>query len=315
MTYRDYKSFWDNFLHKWHSNHDDFVQNDLAGRAFFPRNSSGKVMETDLYKNISCMPEPYYFGEAFSNAASWQDFDAAVVVLDLNPGLSHDADSLKSKNSPYHPILDDLAKGNYSTVINSRYSPFISTNPTIPGVTWWKSKRLAWFSRFLSTPDVREKIFAVELCPFHSKSWNVKLSPEAIDFVKNYVLSPVAKILGSNKNVRLGYCFGKDWENIFHVFGFEKVAQWGVNYPGKPLAYPDGSEAIEDCWPKTNSKINNKEVPTNRIYTLFRGNIDGIEVNFLCLRASGTFAAPGKEFEDAEKQIKKDLINLFSISL
>ena len=54
MTYRDYKSFWDIFLNKWLRNHDDFILNDSEGQAFFPKDSRGNLIQTDLLENIAC---------------------------------------------------------------------------------------------------------------------------------------------------------------------------------------------------------------------------------------------------------------------
>jgi hypothetical protein len=314
MTYRDYKSFWDIFLNKWRSNHDDLIQNDPAGQAFFPKDSRGNLIQTDLLENIACMPEPYYTGEAFKGAERWEDFKDAIVVLDLNPGLSHESDSLKSKNSPSHPILEDLAKGGYSKGINNdKYSPFISTNKSIPGVTWWKSKRLTWFSRFLSVGNVREKMFAFELCPFHSKSWNITLNPKSIDFINRNVLTPVASILTGNGKSRLGYCFGKDWEKIFSQIGFEEVAKWGIDYDNlsKPFVSPSGSAISSESWPKKTGTSTN----INRIYKLYRGYINDTEIYFLCLRGSGTFTAPGPVFANTEEGIKEDMKRLYNINV
>ena len=64
-TYKEYKDFWDIFLNKWLRNHDDFILNDSDGQAFFPQDSRGNLIQTDLYENIAYMPEPYYTGEAF----------------------------------------------------------------------------------------------------------------------------------------------------------------------------------------------------------------------------------------------------------
>lgn len=324
MSYNNYIKFWDDFLSKWHRNHEDFIRNNPDGRAFFSINSRGKYINASLYNNIKCMPEPYYFGEDFINATSWADFKDAIVVLDLNPGMSHEADCLKTKDSPSHPILNNLAIGTYSTRINPNYSPFITRNPTIPGVTWWKSKRLAWFARFLSVNDVRKKMFAFELCPFHSKSWNVTLDRNSINFVKRNVLTPVASILTNNGKNRLGYCFGKDWEKIFtKELGFDELAKWGVDYdnPSKPLEVPTNSARDKETWEKNWPKNkNNTNTYINRIYKLYRGKIDGEgihgkEIYFLCLRASGTFTAPGLAFDNVENWIKDDLKNLYNISL
>ena len=317
MTYKEYKAFWDNFLQKWWKNPVDFIMNDPDGQAFFPKNSQGNLIQTDLYRNITYMPEPYYFGDAFLNATDWSDFNDAIVVLDLNPGLSHKADCLKKKKEedtdPNPSILNDLTEGHYSTEINPNYSPFISsTKSDIPGVTWWKSKRLAWFCRFLSGDNVREKMFAFELCPFHSKNWNVTLDLKSIDFVKKHVLTPVASILTNNGKTRLGYCFGKDWEKIFSILGFQELAQWGVDYdnPSKPFVSPSGSAISSASWPKKTGTSTN----INRIYKLYRGNINDIDIYFLCLRGSGTFAAPGPVFKDTEELIKDDMKRLYNIS-
>ena len=318
-TYKEYKDFWDNFLKNWLRNHNAFILNDPNGQAFFPKDSRGNLILTNLLKNIAYMPEPYYTGEAFKGAERWEDFEDAIVVLDLNPGLSNVYDSLKCKNSPSHPILDDLKKEDYSKGINNaKYSPFISTNATIPGVTWWKSKRLNWFSRFLSVGNVREKMFAFELCPFHSKSWNITLDSKSIDFIKQNVLTPVASILTGNGKRRLGYCFGKDWEQIFFQIGFVEVAQWGVDYdnPSKPFVSPSGSAISSASWPKNTRTSTN----INRIYKLYRGYIKDKdrhidqEIHFLCLRGRGTFAAPGPWFAKTEKWIKEDMKRLYNIS-
>jgi hypothetical protein len=159
-------------------------------------------------------------------------------------------------------------------------------------------------------------MFAVELCPFHSKTWNIKLDSKSIEFVKNNVLGPVASILAGNGQNRLGYCFGKDWEKIFNIFRFKKVAQWGIDYdnPEKPFVSPDGSSVSLKDWPKRN-KETNQGGPINRIYKLYRANIQEKIVYFLCMRGSGTFAAPGKEFDKIEELIKKDMSRLYSISL
>ena len=318
-TYNEYKDFWDNFLKEWRKKHYDFIRKDPNGQAFFPKDSIGNLIQTDLLENIAYRPEPYYTGVAFKGAVRWVDFKDAIVVLDLNPGLSSKYDEDKSKNSTSHPILDDLAKWDYSEGINNyKYSPFISTNKSIPGVTWWESKRLPWFSRFLSVGNVREKMFAFELCPFHSKSWNITLNSKSIDFIKQNVLTPVASILTGNGKRRLGYCFGKDWEKIFSQIGFVEVAKWGIDYdnPSKPFVSPSGSAISSQSWPKKRGTSTN----INRIYKLYRGYIKDKErhidqeIYFLCLRGKGTFFAPGPWFANTEEGIKEDMKRLYNIS-
>jgi hypothetical protein len=108
MDYNDYKIFWDLYLKEWCNDHNGFILNNRSGQAFFSKDSGGKYINADLYANITCMPEPYYFGRDFLNATDWSDFKDAAVVLDLNPGLSHDSDYRKTKGTHTHDILDDF---------------------------------------------------------------------------------------------------------------------------------------------------------------------------------------------------------------
>jgi hypothetical protein len=75
MTYKEYKAFWDNFLQKWMKDHVDFIMNDPDGQAFFPKNSQGNLIQTDLYKLVSyfmksvplgmyCLMSPFAFSLA-----------------------------------------------------------------------------------------------------------------------------------------------------------------------------------------------------------------------------------------------------------
>jgi hypothetical protein len=165
-------------------------------------------------------------------------------------------------------------------------------------------------------------MFAFELCPFHSKNWNVTLDLKSIDFVKKHVLTPVASILTGNDKRRLGYCFGKDWEKIFFILGFQELAQWGVDYdnPSKPFVSPSGSALNLKSWPKQTKKTG-AIININRIYKLYRGYIKDKEshidqeIYFLCLRGSGTFAAPGPVFANTEEGIKEDMKRLYNINV
>jgi hypothetical protein len=129
----------------------------------------------------------------------------------------------------------------------------------------------------------------------------------------------VASILAGNGKKRLGYCFGKDWEKIFSQIGFEEVAKWGIDYdnPSKPFVSPSGSAISSESWPKKTGTSTN----INRIYKLYRGYIKvkerhiDQEIYFLCLRGSGTFAAPGPVFANTEEGIKDDMKRLYNINV
>ena len=80
--------------------------------------------------------------------------------------------------------------------------------------------------------------------------------------------------------------------------------------PIKPFVSPSGSAITKNSWPESaaSTKI-------NRIYKLYRGNINDTEIYFLCLRGSGTFAAPGPVFANTEEGIKDDMKRLYNINV
>ena len=171
MTFQQFRKQWDDYLADWYAwrrNPGKAMPADGPSCYFSPSNlNSGEIMS-----NVDYMPEPYYTGDSFVNAMDWEDLTDAVVVLDLNPGLSHPNDKLKSVSYPNALIVNRLASGTYSDV-NKDFSPFISAHVNIPGVQWWDANRLNWISRFFDEPKhlLKRRMFALEMCPFHSKKF------------------------------------------------------------------------------------------------------------------------------------------------
>ena len=319
MTFKEFKEQWGNYLGNWYNCRK-------PANATVPVLPSGVKPDAecffntsnakDIKANIDYMPEPYYTGTDFLLATDWAQLEGSIVVLDLNPGLSHPNDCLKNVNWHNPEIVNNLANGSYSD-INAEYSPFISTNYAVPGVQWWDGNRLSWISRFfdISQDLVKNKMFALEMCPFHSKKWDCKIlqNPDVIKYIKDSVINPAAMALHKS----FGICFGKDWEIIFDALGFREVGFWGVEYDrglrnlaarqlkGVALQWPQ-----DQAWPSSLNKL------ICRKYVLYEGSAINLETGcemkayFLCLRAEGTFKSPGPKFADVEKTILEDIKNI-----
>ena len=258
-----------------------------------------KSSRSPLTPYLSYLPEPYY-GSIASEKGT------LCAILDLNPGLSHPNDYLKIHGRKGASLYDDFHNNSYS-VFNKMYSPFLPSSIStigkhneIPGVRWWKEKRMKWILSFykkyknhrwsyhyfpvLATPIV------FELCPWHSKVWNNSFVSGMGAHLTNIVFEPAAEAIDKS-GLPFGFCFGKVTGDILLKNGFSTLKEWSNNNPTKN-------------WP-----ISNKTgKPVARSYRLLKGRINEAhkDVFFLNLFARGSFRTPDQLFQkDVEPEIIK----------
>lgn len=285
--------YWNDYLSEWDIDPIAKMKKEKAAGRFFAHSRL-------LNDNIQYMPEPYYGDTEHPYC----------VIIDLNSGLSHrnDPEKLHGTNGfiyqCLHTRIDPNAKYNpcYSAV-NNQYSPFlkssiasIGTVNEIPGAAWWKDKRMKWLNSFLHRllnitsvfPFVGQPL-ALELCPWHSKTWSNGIVHKMTPFLFDTVFEPAAEAI-KLRNVGFGFCFGKPVGDILLANGFKVCKIWDKNSPiGK--------------WPLTK-----KGALSDRTYRLLEGLVNNDKVYFLNLYANGTFFAPGKEFKlNVEPYIIKEL--------
>lgn len=285
--------YWNDYLSEWDKSPSNKAGTEKSAGSFF---AHSRV----LIANIDYMPEPYYGDTEHPYC----------VIIDLNPGLSHrnDPEKLHGTNGfiyqYLHTRINPEAKYNpcYSA-INAQYSPFlkssiasIGTANEIPGAAWWKDKRMKWINSFLHRllnitsvfPFVGQPL-ALELCPWHSKTWSNGIVHKMTPFLFDTVFEPAAEAI-KLRNVGFGFCFGKPVGDILLANGFKVCRIWDKNSPiGK--------------WPLTK-----KGALSDRTYRLLEGLVNNDKVYFLNLYANGTFFAPGKEFKkNVEPCIIKEL--------
>ena len=294
MNLKNYFDFWDAFVYNWYCGtlvNDPYV------------NFKGSNKKKEL--NRDYMPEPYDTGKNLILNDGNINAENAIVVLNLNPGLSHINDFYKHHDlscCPAAKIIHDYStklNKKYSEV-NKRYSPFINQDQNIPGVEWWEKTRVNWIKRFLAINDINEckdSIFAMELCPWHSQAFSVTISNKIWDDIKSYLDSMVfeyaIKIIKLSK-YRVGLCFGRDWETYFeNILCYKPAKQWGVvDFKTRSL-----SIVTPKNWPNENGKN------ANRRYSLYE--IKGAK--FLCLIADGSFKSPAERFNQVEDDIRENI--------
>lgn len=297
MNLKDYFDFWDAFVYDWYCgtlDNDPYVN--------FKDSNKRKDLNRDY------MPEPYYTGENLKPDDSGNiNAENAIVVLNLNPGLSHINDFYKHHDlscCPAAKIIHDYSMNlnNKYSKVNEEYSPFINQDKNIPGVEWWK-KRINWINRFLTINDINEckdSIFAMELCPWHSQAFSGTGFNKAWQKCKKLqrhldsnVFKRAIEIIEQSKH-RVGLCFGRDWEVYFeNRLSCKPVKQWGiVDFKTRSLSIVTPKD-----WPNENGKN------VNRRYSLYEFN----GAKFLCLIADGSFKSPAERFNQVEDDIRKNI--------
>lgn len=190
-----YYKFWNDFVEAWFAAMQTQGNMNVAERIAMQFGNASSI-------NLDELPEPYY-GKPHE--------DVEAVFINLNPGMStgDDLESTKffSKLTAPNPdgwlIKKFVKTKNYREYANSCscLDPNLrSNNPEVCGVKWWQGLdpksiggRMSWVRRIYDKADMcPSKVFALELCPFHSKRWGFDLEENQVlkDFINEHVIEP-----------------------------------------------------------------------------------------------------------------------------
>lgn len=262
--------------------------------------------DKELYFNE--IPEPYYLKVNEDGST-----DINCVVVDLNPGMSAQYEHLKYS---LHKNVNKMTLANYLFGHNfpaHKYSEwqdaFHITNPSaaginalkrdgwtlkdLPGYDWWRSERVMFISRLFKKIDFHKnnevqsqiselpKLFAVELCPFHSKEWKKCRSITLNNCFKHQIefATMALDICQNNKGLPFGLGFGKDVYDKMLQLGFVVVNI----YDNKNMA----TQGLSEYWPKDK----------NRSFAILKWP-KAPSKRFLVTYYSGGFKAPAEWFDD-----------------
>ena len=321
--WREYERFWDEFVLDWfkemqsRSNSRTECRNPYGDEKHISRVFAKLI--SDL--NFDELPEPY-----LGSPTKIKRFDA--VLINLNPGASaHDENANSLDVTKLYSNFGTDAGRLINEFMNSQsrvgmhtYSQFISqvgqyggwsslnprlrgVVPEVCGVKWWQGnnpkriggKRIPWLRRIYQTNVEPEKIFALELCPYHSVGFGLNnrdgIAKKTLwDFIAERVIKPAATAVVES-NLPFALAVGKGVADILDNVGADFVKEWSYKTP--IVGWPENSsgELI---------------MRTYRRYVVEAHNGQKADIIVTWLKNNRGIPAPGKEFDGVERLIRND---------
>lgn len=273
----DFLKYWDEVLAYW-AEHGEVP----ASESYWDFEKIG------LYPEL--MPEPYIGNPA----------DCSVVILNYNPGAAdYDLRTPEGiekyrKDTVHHSRLDDPEAmchhyaRNYRERVFAGYYLGRDVDPLYDtaclsdaGKKWW-SKRLDWFRELV--PESEKLPFALELCGWHSHSWeNIKYDDKLLGRL-NERLAPVIDGAIRASDLGIGLCVGAQWSaKVLPAFGYRDVT-------AEVMGLPDYHRG----W---------KPLGGQRNYCIMRNDNGSYIINTWLSQGFNMMRVPSGEFRPVEKDI------------
>lgn len=321
----EYRAYWDDFVQEWfackeRAQDPKELPDDPLTNALRPYFVEGLDPISDLKKDKTKLsqnelPEPY----------AGNPEGAKFVIIQMNPGMSESGEETKyysNLNSDDAFLIQDFAgccERKYSKWIE-RWSIFRSEYPSVPrypqgvptsrvcGHDWWNDdgNHSRWIKDFAECDDL-SKCFAIECCPYHSKSFDSKIVMEmGEDYLNNRIVLPAAMTCLEN-NLKCVVCLGSEVDSFLKNGLKATLVQewsdgWNVNHR------PDGTiERIQiPEWPPPKKPHRDGSPLAKRWYRLYEKKVEGRVCRFLSLYAN-CMRLPGEDFRKVEARIKREL--------
>lgn len=260
-------------------------------------NDPDSIREQDVYfkhspkcsLEFNALPEPY-LGDPYKCSA---------VIININPGGSMSKyQSLATRENKLNFISRFIDGHNYHNFAVS--FPYLTLPESECGTDWWTSRN-SWINRISGNTNELKRPFAMEICPWHSKSWKgLDFEQEELrNYLEEYVIRPAQEAI-KNSNLRIvGLSVGTPITKVLESCGYKRVKLWGWDNTEKKFRF---DTPISDKWPQ---KEDNK--PVKRTYTLWRR--ENSDVYFLNTSAQGGNRAPSINFLEVEKEILASIKN------
>lgn len=313
-----FRKYWDDFVKDWYT--------------FISRKHTILEEATIRFGRASCinideLPEPY-----MGCPENGDDCDA--VILNLNPGMSD-----KYERQKFYSELNKSAWQIRELVdnYNCEFSRFIkdwnylSTDNNkkalekykedICGYGWWiknSGARVNWLKRVYGNPNLDpQKVFALELCPFHSKKWEFDLDHDEKlrEGIIQNTIGPALKAASQSK-LPFAVAIGKPFYDIMEQIMAGCLAGATVKLEGewyckKETQVINGtkkevrvlSNNVMGIWP------NGAKEDTLRSYSLYNVSItDYVTARLLVTWTQSGNSAPKEDFKDVEKAIRDSIV-------
>ena len=271
-------------ISEWYKDPKQRVEEDVYFQNYSKttRKKNKEIEHSPLYINgdgieyYKYIPEPY-LGDPYN---------CSIVMLNLHPGFGGEAG-----DRPFHwkdgiLVTDEICKDYYSY---AKEFPYIKQddNRHEGAKRWWQSRKV-WLDNFVekvANAEASSAPFAIELCPWHSKSWKdlkYKKDENLKDHISSNVIDPAIEA-AKKAQVKFPVCIGKSFETILPLLGFDKTEyEWNTQ----------SSDTLE-VWPSDLMDGHKLQ----RTYQLFKNVKNEYILN---IWAPGANKTPSQFFNDAE---------------
>lgn len=303
VYWEQYYKFWDEFVEAWFTSMKS--DKNIAEQAAMQFGTASCI-------NLDELPEPYY-------GKPHEDVDA--VFINLNPGMSteYKLESTKFFSKLASPCPDEgwllknyVKLGSYRKYADewSCLEPELRNHdPKVCGVKWWQDivprpigGRMSWVRRIYDKLSMcPSKVFALELCPFHSKQWEFNFADDTKlkDFICEHVIEP-AVVATIENNLPFAIAVGASIRDILSYVGAteeEESKKWSCKSHNHQRKLYD--EKLRGVWPYPNGKL------VVRNYRLFRIKCAKGTARILVTWAAGGNTCPQADFRNVEQRIRQ----------
>lgn len=308
----DYLNHWDKFFNIWiegKSNQKKLLKSDKIWSKH-----KGKEWENNKGKKCSTKLEPHVFPQPYLGNIN----NYSVITLNLNPSRSKNEEYIEfeKKNLPKFKEVKSYYK----------YAESFSTYDTHP---FWEVQK-NWINRIfenffkekLSKDSEPTKPFAIEICPWGSKSWlglgikteskklkNLEISANLfLKYLNNFVFNVIEKAI-QNSKLKMVLSVGKEYYDIFQhkQSGFQKIIEctkwqnskaWDLKlYKDEEIKAELNKAFFENVWPKKEENNENLRY-VNRSFSFWKKN----GVVYFNSWAPSSNKPPGKNFKEVEEE-------------
>lgn len=196
---------WDNRIIDWFNSPDQTVNYGIESNFYKGKNKS-KL-------DCTAFPEPY-LGDPHK---------ASCVIINLNPGNKLDKEQ-------------DIYTGSFVNAWKDSkcYYEFAKSFPYLKPeckTGFWVNRR-KWIDRLLALHQKKSNLnpFALEIIPFHSKSFGLLSYNNELQEYLNNELFPVAEEASLHAELNLILTIGKSFYNIFEWLSFKKIIEYNPEY-------------------------------------------------------------------------------------
>lgn len=348
---RDGSQYWKWYYDRW----DDFVRSWFEERRGNPicteySSIANKYRRCVKDLNFDELPEPYY-------GTPEKGVKAVIINLNPGMSQTDEREdslerekfySLKDTYEGKGPHVKQSLVTEFAGSCNKQYSKFVQKwscldpkyrhpKPDLCGVEWWQGTsqlkvggRVEWLGRIYnkdldvqtSPSGVKDSIhplevFALELCPYHSKSFNLddenlddetafSFDGEKIDvlhFIVKSVLQPALNAVVENTTLPFAVAIGKPFAILLEKIGRDD--KFGISAKLEKEWW-DESDDVEDWqWPETRDDNTGEMRRVHRKYCLFAlKDKNGRLARFLVCAAPGSNGTPSEDFSlNIEKKL------------